>query len=662
MTLERIKMRKRKVTMKIAIYQNIKNFIKSSYYLTSVIVLNSMISIQSHAIETMSEKSLATAASYYDNNQTFLLTKQYNYGNPFAAMMLVRCYDVQDSCELKHTRKNKKRVATYRSSFDIADMMEVLTTYEARGNQDARNWMAYYYLDLNRPTGDDEAFKLLKKNAQAGNATAMYELGNFYTLGRFPVSQNKKRAFYWYKLAVQKNHLLAMRRVVNMYSSGDSMNMSPEEFQLLKSKIRRIDLQNDVMTGMENLPTSASGKGSSSNTSKSIDLNQTSKNTIITTYFGTNRNVLETTNPKQMFGEKPAKLTYGTIKVSIPKDHRIGEIESPFLWFKPDINKHVMFPRNAVELLKPDEFFTKLRARLSCKTDLNKPVKHFSSDAHLRVSNTKDKEDNQVTDCADKKRALVFIHGFNNSFENAAKRTAQMSYDLQFEGAPIFYSWPASKTIIPLISNYRNNEKNIKASIPLVTEFLTDVLSKSDAEEVYLIAHSMGNRALIQSIHNVLRENPGFNERIKEVILAAPDVDAKVFKQDIAPVLTEQLKKPITLYTSTKDLALTVSRQVNGASRLGDANYPVIIDGIEMVDASSVDTSFLGHSYYGENTSVISDIVCLMHKNMRADERKQLTEITNQKKRHWLFKGANTARKDVATVSIPAICKVDNQK
>ncbi len=35
------------------------------------------------------------------------------------------------------------------------------------------------------------------------------------------------------------------------------------------------------------------------------------------------------------------------------------------------------------------------------------------------------------------------MHGYNTSFDNALYRTAQIAYDLDFDGATFLYSWPS---------------------------------------------------------------------------------------------------------------------------------------------------------------------------------------------------------------------------
>src|SRR5262245_28654371 len=118
------------------------------------------------------------------------------------------------------------------------------------------------------------------------------------------------------------------------------------------------------------------------------------------------------------------------------------------------------------------------------------------------------------------------IHGYNVTFEDAARRTAQIAYDLGFSGAPVFYSWLSQGTV----TSYTIDESNIEWTQASLRIFLEDFFARSTAHNVYLIAHSMGNRALTHAVSSLLNENPTLKNHLRELILAAPDIDAEVFK------------------------------------------------------------------------------------------------------------------------------------
>lgn len=319
-------------------------------------------------------------------------------------------------------------------------------------------------------------------------------------------------------------------------------------------------------------------------------------------FFSTDRNLTGNATPSETFGADRSKLTYGTCEVSIPRDHRMGELESPSIWrldFREDPAKHVALLRVAVA--SKDEFFADVAAR-------------------VRQSKTSN--------------AFLFIHGYNVTFEDAAKRTAQITYDLGFDGAPTFYSWPSRGSTLA----YTVDEQNIEWVQTNLRGFLEEFFARSDAQSVYLIAHSMGNRALARAVASLLTDKPDLRDRLKEVILTAPDIDADVFKRDIAPALTAA-GRPVTLYASSEDLALVASKKVHGYPRAGESGQGlVVVPGIETVDATRVDTSLLGHSYFAEARSVLSDMFYLIRDGKRADQRFGLRPVDGQAGRYWEFK------------------------
>lgn len=294
-------------------------------------------------------------------------------------------------------------------------------------------------------------------------------------------------------------------------------------------------------------------------------------------------------------------LSYGSCDISIPRDHRMGQLESPSLWrleFREDPAKHVVLL--AADVQDRENFFAALKTQVRASAG---------------------------------KSAFVFVHGFNVSFEDAARRTGQMAYDLGFDGAPVFYSWPSQGDI----AGYTIDENNIEWSTPHITAFLADFLASTDAAQVYLVGHSMGSRGLTRAVADLLAAQPLLAQKITEIILSAPDIDAAIFKHDIAPKLAGG-RNPVTLYASSQDLALAASKAVHGYPRAGDSGAGMlIVAGVETIDATGVDTSFMKHSYFAEKRSALSDMFYLIRNNARADQR-FLDPVDTPAGRYWTFK------------------------
>lgn len=323
---------------------------------------------------------------------------------------------------------------------------------------------------------------------------------------------------------------------------------------------------------------------------------------VVRSYFATNRNRIEGAGTKVTFGGGRGRLSYGYCDVSIPRYHQVGQLESPSIWrleFREDPAKHVMVM--SVKTQTKDAYFAELAAAIASSRNRN---------------------------------SFVFVHGYNVSFDDAARRTAQISYDLGFGGVPVFFSWPSQASV----AAYTVDENNVLWAETGLRTFLEDYLTRSRTSQVTLVAHSMGNRGLAGAMTALLQKNPSLASKISEIILAAPDIDADVFKDQIAPALIAA-QRPITLYASSKDYALLASKDVHGYARAGDAGPGlVIIKGIETVDATLVDTSLLGHSYIGDSRSVISDMTALVLLGTRAEKRATLKFVDGSGGRYWTFK------------------------
>jgi esterase/lipase superfamily enzyme len=272
--------------------------------------------------------------------------------------------------------------------------------------------------------------------------------------------------------------------------------------------------------------------------------------------------------------------------VSIPPNHVRGIIERPMeilsVQFSEDATKHIVL-QNVLPKSK-DAFFAEMR---------NDIGQHRGE-------------------------ALVFIHGFNVSFDDATLRLAQLSIDLRFRGVPILYSWPS-----------RGNTKWYDADIDTIpwtanhlVDFLKDVQERSGARVVHVLAHSMGNRALLSALQALSIEK--YPIHFGQVVLAAPDVPTGLFKHDIPIVQT--MAEHITLYASSRDKALATSHGINFYPRAGQSGPEnlVIMPPVETIDATSIAHGFLGHSYYGDNTLVLDDMYYLINEGLPAYKRAQL--------------------------------------
>lgn len=313
--------------------------------------------------------------------------------------------------------------------------------------------------------------------------------------------------------------------------------------------------------------------------------------TTIRVFYGTNRKPSGETAPGKFYGSDAGPLTFGFCDVSIPPDHEPGELESPKLWkfeIRENPEKHVVLL--GVHPASGPEFITELQRAVWDSIEWKDRTTILGGEA------------------------LVFVHGFNNSFEEAARRTAQIVKDLRFRGAPVMFSWPSGEQAS--VRGYQEDARRISGSEEEFLSFLAGVARESGARRIHVIAHSMGNRLVTETLRRVSYHiHSGQLPKFNQVVLTAPDIDANYFRTAIAPRIVQTADR-ITIYSSSRDLALKASSFVNqlGKQRLGEAGKELNVfpeyRNIEVVDASTVDTGLfsLRHSYHADDVSVLADI------------------------------------------------------
>jgi esterase/lipase superfamily enzyme len=308
----------------------------------------------------------------------------------------------------------------------------------------------------------------------------------------------------------------------------------------------------------------------------------------VVTYYATNRKQgAANAAPSDVYGnERGSALAFGRVVVSIPRTHTPGTIEQPQLWKferSPDPNKHFVL----------------------------KSVTPLETDA------TRGEISNRLKQASDKSM-LVFVHGYNNGFEDAALRTAQLAYDLQFPGIPFFYSWPSANRV----RSYLQDEETARLSEGVFETVLRE-LSALPVQSIYIVAHSMGNRVVGHGLQRYVNAG-GKTDRIKELLLAAPDINAEIFKDEIQPRLAQMRGTRTTIYASSSDVALIASKVVHGFRRVGESSGGVLVfKGMDTVDASNASPSMrnLGHSYLVDSASVIKDLHSIIASKLAARAR-----------------------------------------
>lgn len=323
---------------------------------------------------------------------------------------------------------------------------------------------------------------------------------------------------------------------------------------------------------------------------------------VVRVFYGTDRSAAVASDGEPTFSTDHAKLTtFGTVDVSIPAGHSTGHIESQPWWhFESQQDPSRDMTMLHVAVTSYEQFRAEMRSKA-----LNAPTPSV----------------------------LLFIHGYRVGFKDAALRTAQMAHDLDFAGAPVFFSWPSHGDLL----GYFDDEQAIERAQADIEQFVVKVLAATPGANLYVIAHSMGNRGLTRALVSFAHDHPEDIGRIREVVLAAPDIDTDVFVNQIAPNLVA-IGAPVTLYASSTDQALRISETIHGGPRAGDSGQNlVVLKGIETIDVTNVDTDLTGHSYVGNQRSILSDLYYIIHDNKRAGSRFGLSSSTKNGEQYWVF-------------------------
>jgi len=322
---------------------------------------------------------------------------------------------------------------------------------------------------------------------------------------------------------------------------------------------------------------------------------------VVPVFYATDRMATGSTEPAEMFGAARGPLSFGVVEVSIPGAHRTGEIESPSLWkveFAADPDRHVI--ERQVEPTSWIGFLAELQSQIRQSADTS---------------------------------AFIFVHGYNVSFADAARRTAQIAHDLNWQGAAILFSWPSQASL----ADYWPDYENAQWAVDDLANLLSVVATRSGADTLHLVAHSMGNGPALAALERLTDEQgPAGRPLLDEVVLAAPDVDADLFRQTL--LRARPVAERMTLYVSSRDEALDLSSTLHDKPRAGDASDGVLIaSGVDTIDASAVDVSLIGHSYYGENRSVLADIFNLLKTRLPPDKRFGLRPAAQAGETYWVF-------------------------
>jgi esterase/lipase superfamily enzyme len=336
---------------------------------------------------------------------------------------------------------------------------------------------------------------------------------------------------------------------------------------------------------------------------------------VVPVFYGTDR--VRKDEPKRIAytADRASRLELGHALVTVPKTHQVPNIERPFAIRVPFIN--VTLYEQAED---PKQHFTIRELKALTREE-------FIELARKRIGGSASFKD----------QAVVFVHGYNTSFDYALFRSAQMAYDLKFDGATFLYSWPSGAAF----TGYGYDRESSEQAEPYLRAYIELVLKDTGAKSVSVIAHSMGNMPLLRVLQSLGPSLPP-GVQLNQIILAAPDVDRNLFENLAANI--KQYGRGVTLYCSSNDRAMAAARRVaGGIPRAGDvpADGPIVLAGIDTIDVSQTSTDYLAlnHSSYAEKDALLNDISLLLQTGERPPERRIpiLLRVSTPKGDFWRY-------------------------
>ena len=163
------------------------------------------------------------------------------------------------------------------------------------------------------------------------------------------------------------------------------------------------------------------------------------------------------------------------------------------------------------------------------------------------------------------RHVLIFVHGYNTRFEEAVYRFAQVVHDSRADVVPLLFTWPSRGRAL----EYFYDRESASYSRDALEAVLQGVVDDPHVTSISMLSHSLGNVVAVEALRQMSIRNHGLSSKIKDIMLAAPDIDVDVFRRDIAEIEIDDKRPPITLFVSQDDRALGFSKLLAGEPRMG---------------------------------------------------------------------------------------------
>lgn len=239
----------------------------------------------------------------------------------------------------------------------------------------------------------------------------------------------------------------------------------------------------------------------------------------------------------------------------------------------------------------------------------------------------------------------IFIHGFKNSFDQAAGAMAEFWHFIGRRGVPLLYSWPAAhKGMFGYFVDRESGEFTIyhlKNLVRLLASF-------PEVERINILAHSRGTHVTASALRELIIEaragghSPRELYKIENLIMAAPDLDFDIVRQRLMAEKIGPAFGQITVYTTDADKALGLSQTLMSGTRFGRIHDTdlgkqeqvifSIVKNVAFINVNGV-KGFFGHAYFLSSPSASSDIIQVINTGSKPGEPER--PLTHQMLNFW---------------------------
>jgi esterase/lipase superfamily enzyme len=199
------------------------------------------------------------------------------------------------------------------------------------------------------------------------------------------------------------------------------------------------------------------------------------------------------------------------------------------------------------------------------------------------------------------KDILIYVHGFNQTFETAALDAAHLADGTRFRGDTMVFSWPSKAKLL----DYAYDRDSAMWSRDALEQLLTGLISSPAVGRIHIVAHSIGCMPTMEALRQLYARNgEAAATRIGAVVLASPDLDLDVFSSSVQRI--GSLTPKITVISATNDRALALSGWLaGGITRVGAAESAQLAGlGLRVIDASKRGWGVINHDLFLSNAQI----------------------------------------------------------